>query len=48
MAASTPEVVISLEDLAEAYYFLHPSDHPGLLLVSAPFDRTSFGSWKEL
>jgi len=45
MAVNNFEVVISPEDLVEAY-FLHPSDHPGLLLVSTPFDGTSFGSWK--
>ena len=45
MAAATQEVVLSPEDLAEAF-FLHPSDYPGLLLVSKPFDGTSFGSWK--
>ena len=45
MAANNIEIVISLEDLAEAYS-LHPSDHPGLLLVSTPFDGTSFGSWR--
>ena len=44
MAAPTQEVVLSLEDLTKAL-FLHPSDHPGLLLVSKPFDGTSFGSW---
>jgi len=33
------------EDLAEAYT-LHPSDHPGLLLVSTAFDGTSYGSWR--
>ena len=26
--------------------FLHPADHPGLLLVSKPFDGSNFGSWK--
>ena len=45
MAVNNFEVVISPEDLAEAHS-LHPSDHPGLLLVSTPFDGTSFGSWK--
>lgn len=44
MAAATA-IVISPEDLAEAY-FLHPSDHPGLLLVSTAFHGTGFGSWK--
>jgi len=44
-SAINTEVVISPEDLAEAYS-LYPSDHPGLLLVSTPFDGTSFGSWK--
>ena len=43
--AAAQEVVLSQEDLAEAF-FLHPSDHPGSLLVSKPFDGTSFGSWK--
>ena len=45
MAVAAQEVTLSPEDLAEAL-FLHPSDHPGLLLVSKPFDGTSFGSWK--
>jgi len=45
MMTPTPEVVISPEDLAKAY-FLHPSDHPGLLLVSTAFDGFGFGSWK--
>ena len=27
--------------------FLHPADHPGLLLVSKPFDGSNFGSWKK-
>ena len=40
-----PEVELSAEDLAKAY-FLHPSDHPGLLLVSTVFDGNGFGSWK--
>ena len=39
------EVVISPEDLAEAY-LLHPSDHPGFLIVSTVFDGIGFGSWK--
>ncbi|XP_022030483.1 uncharacterized protein LOC110931392 [Helianthus annuus] len=26
--------------------FLHPSDHPGMILVSKQFDGTGFGSWK--
>ncbi|XP_076930389.1 uncharacterized protein LOC143595170 [Bidens hawaiensis] len=26
--------------------FLHPSDHPGMLLVSKPFDGLGFGAWK--
>jgi len=43
--ASTTEVVISLEDLVKAY-FLHPSNHPSLLLVSTTFDGTGFGYWK--
>lgn len=37
------EESISAEDLAEAYY-LHPSDHPELLLVSTAFDGNGFGS----
>jgi len=45
MTTPTPESVLSAEDLAEAYA-LHPSDHPGLLLVSTAFDGSSFGSWK--
>ncbi|XP_057526306.1 uncharacterized protein LOC130805546 [Amaranthus tricolor] len=27
--------------------FLHPADHPGLLLVSKPFNGSNFGSWKK-
>ena len=45
MATPNSEIVIIDEDLAEPY-FLHPSDHPGLLLVSTAFDGTSFGTWK--
>ena len=45
MEAATTMVEITPEDLAEAY-LLHPSDHPGLLLVSTAFDGTGFGSWK--
>jgi len=45
MAAVNVTAEITPEDLAEAY-FLHPSDHPGLLLVSTAFDGTGFGSWK--
>ena len=41
----TLEVVLSAEDLAEAY-FLHPSNHPGLLIVSSVFDGNGFGSLK--
>ena len=41
----TPKVVLHAEDLAEAY-FLHASDHPGLLTVSSVFDGNGFGSWK--
>ncbi|KAI3515186.1 hypothetical protein L1887_13951 [Cichorium endivia] len=26
--------------------YLHPSDHPGLILVSTPFDGNRFGAWK--
>ncbi|KAI3781074.1 hypothetical protein L2E82_11073 [Cichorium intybus] len=26
--------------------YLHPSDHPGLILVSTPFDGNGFGAWK--
>ncbi|XP_035830652.1 uncharacterized protein LOC118479895 [Helianthus annuus] len=26
--------------------YLHPSDHPGMILVSKQFDGTGFGSWK--
>uniref|UniRef100_A0A251S0A7 Putative zinc finger, CCHC-type, Gag-polypeptide of LTR copia-type n=2 Tax=Helianthus annuus TaxID=4232 RepID=A0A251S0A7_HELAN len=26
--------------------YLHPSDHPGLILVSKPFDGNGFGAWK--
>ena len=44
-SAINTEVVISPEDLAEAYS-LHALDHPGLLLGSTQFDGTSFGSWK--
>jgi len=36
---------MSAEDLAEAY-MLHPSDHPGLLIVSTIFDGNGFGSWR--
>jgi len=36
---------LSAEDLAEAYT-LHPSDHPGMLLVSKIFDGNGFGSWR--
>ena len=43
--AAAQEVALSQEDLTEAF-FLHPADHPGSLLVSKPFDGTSFGSWK--
>ena len=39
------EVVISSEDLAEAY-LLHTSDHPSLLIVTTVFDGNSFGSSK--
>ena len=45
MSTSTPEIIVSAEDLAEAYS-LHPSDHPGLLLISNAFDGSGFGSWK--
>lgn len=26
--------------------YLHPSDHPGLILVTKTFDGTGFGAWK--
>ena len=42
---ATPETIISDEDLAEAY-LLHPSDHPGLLIVFTIFDGNGFGLWK--
>ena len=42
---ATPNTEISAEDLVEAY-LLHPSDHPGLLLISTPFNGNGFGSWK--
>ncbi|XP_057540583.1 uncharacterized protein LOC130818430 [Amaranthus tricolor] len=29
------------------HLFLHPADHPGLLLVSKPFNGSNFGSWKK-
>ena len=45
MSTPIPEIVLSAEDLAEAYC-LHPLDHPGLLLVSTVFDGSGFGSWK--
>ena len=45
MAEATHIFVMSQENLAEAY-FLQPSDHPGLLLVSTLFDGTSCSSWK--
>ena len=45
MSTPIPEIVLSAEDLAEAYC-LHQSDHPGLLLVSTVFDGSNFGSWK--
>ena len=45
MATQNPEPMLTAEDLVEAY-FLHPSDHPGLLIVSSIFDGTGFGSWK--
>ena len=45
MATPNPKPVLTAEDIAEAY-FLHPSDHPGLLIVSSIFDGTGFGSWK--
>lgn len=27
--------------------YLHPSDHPGMILVTKPFDGSNFGSWKK-
>jgi len=45
MSTPIPEIVLSAEDLAEAYC-LHPLDHPGLLLVSTVFDGSGFGSWQ--
>ena len=42
---SKDEATLSTEDLAEAYC-LHPSDHPGLLIISFVFDGKGFGSWK--
>ncbi|XP_060188843.1 uncharacterized protein LOC132617784 [Lycium barbarum] len=27
-------------------YYLHPSDYPGMSLVSSPFDGKSYGGWK--
>lgn len=27
--------------------YIHPSDHPGFVLVSKPFDGSGFGSWKK-
>jgi len=46
MAAATPNPdLLPVEDLTEAYT-LHPSDHPGMLLVSKIFYGNGFGSWK--
>ena len=45
MADSSNSAQLSAEDLAEAYS-LHPSDHPGMLLISKVFDGNGFGSWK--
>ena len=45
MAVASGSAQLTAEDLAEAYS-LHPSDHPGLLLVSKMFDGNGFGSWK--
>ena len=45
MTTPNPETVLLAEDLAKVYY-LRPSDHPGLLLVSTAFDGSGFGSWK--
>ncbi|XP_019253992.1 PREDICTED: uncharacterized protein LOC109232701 [Nicotiana attenuata] len=28
-------------------YFLHPSDSPGMCLISPPFDGTGYGSWRK-
>jgi len=42
---TTPNTDMPAEDLTEAYN-LHPSDHPGLMLVSTNFDGNGFGSWK--
>jgi len=42
---TTANTEVPTEDLAEAY-LLHPSNHPGLLLVSTVFYGNDFGSWK--
>jgi len=45
METQNPETVLTTEDLAEAY-FLHPLDHPDLLIMSLIFYGTGFDSWK--
>jgi len=45
MAEISSSSNLSAEDLAEVYT-LHPSDHPGMLLVSQVFDGNGFGSWR--
>ncbi|KAL4580088.1 hypothetical protein LXL04_016265 [Taraxacum kok-saghyz] len=43
LTSTNPQNQINVSDPL----YLHPSDHPGLLLVSKQFDGTNFNSWKK-
>ncbi|XP_076895426.1 uncharacterized protein LOC143548042 [Bidens hawaiensis] len=46
MAASNSSVVQNMTIDSSNPLYLHPSDHPGMILVSKFFDGAGFGVWK--
>uniref|UniRef100_A0A251V5W0 Putative gag-polypeptide of LTR copia-type n=1 Tax=Helianthus annuus TaxID=4232 RepID=A0A251V5W0_HELAN len=47
MSSSTnPKSTINNQIDSSNPLYLHPSDHPGMLLVSKLFDGSGFGAWK--
>ncbi|XP_076916119.1 uncharacterized protein LOC143575714 [Bidens hawaiensis] len=46
MADSNSSVLLNLSIASLNPFYLHPSDHPGIILVSKIFDGTGFDAWK--
>ena len=48
MANPIPTIAMAAEDPESNPYFLHSSDHPGLVLVSQTLIGDNYASWQRL